>query len=224
MNIPRIACLALVVGLLICYGCGENSVEEAVGDMPHSDRDSVAPPARGQAELAAEAALLSESDPEPAEIEGGATDELPQAEKAAEGVGKVCECLLKQIQEKPSITIRDAESFCFWSERLLQAQMWTSTLRARQHVAYKLNRANLIAGFLNDAFDAHIARLKQVAKIIKARAADGEADAVAVSAAESLILLAERQRAGYFATQRIAEEREMEMVLPDASDYQPLVQ
>ncbi len=234
MSIPRLVCLALVVGVLVCCGCGEKSPEEALGAPAQPDSASGSP----DPSTFSEAASLRTRDFEPAETEGGANhppsdppasasqgaaaDELSQAEKAAEGVEKVCEFLLKRIQEEPSIPLRDVESFSFWSERLLQAQMWTSTLRSRESFAYHTNKANLIAELLNDAFDAHIARLERIAKVMKAREAGAETDPVAVSAVESLIRLVERQRAGVFESQQIEEEREMRIVLPEASSDQPL--
>jgi biopolymer transport protein ExbD len=128
---------------------------------------------------------------------------------------------LKQLREKSAVTVRDVESLCFWSERLLQAEMWTSTLRARELPA-GTNRAAMITQLLDNAFQAHAARLEQVAKATHARARSGEADPVTAAAVESLVLLAEWQRAAFLEAQQLEAERELDIVLPDASEARPL--
>jgi biopolymer transport protein ExbD len=80
----------------------------------------------------------------------------------------------------------------------------------------------MIAQLQNSAFEAHIARLEQLAKAMNARADSGGADRVAALAIESLVLLAERQRAAFFEAQQLEAERELDIVLPDASEARPL--
>jgi len=150
------------------------------------------------------------------------SDVLSQDEQAAERIGKVYELLLEQIRAKPSIAINDVELLCSWSERLLQAQLWSSRLHAGE-LPTGVNKAEILARGINSALDAHVARLRQVAKLNSARTAEKQADPLVASAIESLILLAEQKRAALFQVQRIAEDRKIEITLPEASKARPLI-
>lgn len=169
--------------------------------------------------------LLQVCVPAPAQKAAAATDvadPLSQAERAAEGVGQAYRALLKQVRESRSVALRDVASLCFWSERMMQAEMWASSIRAKQSPV-GVDKAETAARALNAAFDAHVARLEQVAQAAKDGASGGKDDPVVASAAESLVLLAEQQRAALLEARQAEEEREMDLVLPDASEAQPLV-
>ncbi len=152
-------------------------------------------------------------------IAGDVAEELAKAEQATVSLAEAYRSVVKELEGRP-ITLRDLESACFWSERLMLAQGNAAGLRVRE-LPTGANRAEPIEQAFDDMFDAHIARMERVEQLIHARAEAGQAPATVVSAARALVVLARASQGSFFHALAAGQDRELDVLLPEPVEAIP---
>ncbi len=152
-------------------------------------------------------------------VPGGVGEELAEAERAIETLEEAYRAVVKEFDGRP-ITLRDIESACFWSERLMLLQGHAAGFRARD-LPTGADRSGPMEQALDDMFDAHIARMEHVEQLVRARAEAGQAPATVVSAARALVVLARASQGSFLHALAAEQDRELDILLPERPEEIP---